>query len=89
MGDINRNGNEDLILPSRLFDSTDVHQKISLDLTLRFDEVLDPKKLHSALVRLVQIGNWHQIGARYKKNVGTRESRLCTLQRPRVLTTVL
>lgn len=59
----------DKVLPLRFMDSNDVFQKLALDFTLRFDDVLDPEKLRSSLERLIQIGNWHQIGARYKKNV--------------------
>lgn len=59
----------DKVVPLRFGDSNEVFQKISLDLTLRFDDVLDPRKLRSALERLLQIGEWGQIGARYRKNV--------------------
>ena len=59
----------DKIFPLRFMDSSEVFTKIALDFTLRFDDVLDPEKLRLSLERLVQIGNWHQIGARYRKNV--------------------
>lgn len=59
----------DRILPLRFMDSSEVFTKIALDFTLRFDDVLDPDKLRLSLERLFQIGNWHQLGARYKKNV--------------------
>ncbi|KAK3209909.1 hypothetical protein GRF29_44g1037238 [Pseudopithomyces chartarum] len=58
----------DKIFPLRFMDSSEVFTKIALDFTLRFDDVLDPEKLRLSLERLVQIGNWHQIGARYRKN---------------------
>ena len=72
----------DQVLPLRFWDSDDIFLKIALDFTFRFDDVLDSKKLHSALERLLQIGNWHQIGARYKKNVSSwfiRHTPLCVL----------
>jgi hypothetical protein len=61
----------DQVLPLRFGDSNDIFQKIALDCTFRFDDVLDPEKLHSALNRLLQISNWHQLGARYNKNVSS------------------
>ena len=65
-------GTGDKVLPLRFMDSNDIFQKLALDLTLRFDDVLDPEKLRLSLERLIEIGNWHQIGARYKKNVSTK-----------------
>ncbi|KAF9698313.1 hypothetical protein EKO04_003352 [Ascochyta lentis] len=58
----------DQVLPLRFWDSNDVFLKLALDFTFRFDDVLDPEKLRSSLERLLQIGDWHQMGARYKKN---------------------
>ncbi|KAJ8109765.1 hypothetical protein OPT61_g7216 [Boeremia exigua] len=58
----------DKILPLRLWDSDDVLSKVSLDVTFRFDDVLDVEKLRSSLERVIQIGDWNQVGARYKKN---------------------
>lgn len=40
-----------------------------LDLTLRFDDVLDHEKMRLALVRLVELGNWRKLGARLRMNV--------------------
>jgi hypothetical protein len=59
----------DKVLPLRFWDTNDVFLKLALDFTFRFDDVLDPEKLRLSLEHLVTIGNWHQIGARYKKNV--------------------
>jgi hypothetical protein len=60
---------EDQVLPLRFLDSNDAFQRISLDFTLHFDDVLDVEKLRHALERLLQIGKWGQLGARFKKNV--------------------
>jgi hypothetical protein len=44
-------------------------QKIVMEVTLRFDDVLDAGKLKSSLERLLEIGEWRSMGARFKKNV--------------------
>lgn len=59
----------DKVLPLRFWDSHDAYPKLAMDFTFRFDDVLDPQKLRQSLEHLVTIGNWHQIGARYMKNV--------------------
>ena len=40
-----------------------------LDFTMRFDDVLDPEKLCTALTRLMELGNWRKLGARLRMNV--------------------
>lgn len=59
----------DKVYPLRLWDSNAILQKLALDFTLCFDDVLNPEKFNRSLQHLVTIGNWHQIGARLKKNV--------------------
>ncbi|OJJ47737.1 hypothetical protein ASPZODRAFT_15186 [Penicilliopsis zonata CBS 506.65] len=36
--------------------------------TLRFNDVLDPEKLHSSLVELLKIGDWKKLGGRLRRN---------------------
>lgn len=62
-------GVEDEVVRFRFWDDNDVMQKIVMEFTYRFDDVLDPAKLRSSLDRLLQVGEWRQIGARFRKNV--------------------
>lgn len=64
-------GPEDEVVQFRFWDDNDVMQKLVMEFTYRFDDVLDPEKLKSSLERLLQIGKWRQIGARFRKNVCT------------------
>ena len=59
----------DTVLPLRLWDSNFVFPKLIVNVTFRYNDVLDTQKLRQSLDRLVTIGSWHQIGSRYKKNV--------------------
>jgi hypothetical protein len=60
---------DDEVVPFRFWDEYDVVQKIVMEVTLRFDDVLDAGKLKSSLERLLEIGEWRSMGARFKKNV--------------------
>lgn len=53
----------------RFWDAQDIMQKIVLDFTYRFDDVLDAGKLKSSLERLLEIEGWRGLGARFTKNV--------------------
>ena len=59
----------DTIIPMHSLDDISFLHSIVLDFTLRFDDVLDPKKLNAALVRLMELGNWRKLGARLRMNV--------------------
>jgi hypothetical protein len=59
----------DDVVPVYLFDDVDVFRCIIVDVGLRFDDVLDHKKLRLSVVRLMQIGNWRKVGARLRRNV--------------------
>lgn len=60
---------DDEVVPSRFWDEQDHMQKLVLEFTYRFDDVLDTGKLKSALERLLEIGDWRGLGARFRKNV--------------------
>lgn len=66
----------DEIVPFRFWDDDDVMQKIVMEFTYRFDDVLDPGKLKSSLERLLEMGEWRCLGARFKQNVGLTEASL-------------
>jgi hypothetical protein len=40
-----------------------------IDVTLRFDDVLDVKLVEGALQRLLNLPGWHKLGARMKVRV--------------------
>ncbi|KAL4924526.1 terpene cyclase/mutase family protein [Aspergillus undulatus] len=58
----------DLIVPVRSWDDMRHIRSFTFDFTYRFDDVLDPSKLESSLGRLLEIGNWRQLGARLRRN---------------------
>ena len=60
----------DEVFPARFWDTNDFFKKIVMEFTYRFDDVLDAEKLRSSLERLLEIGEWRNLGARFKENVG-------------------
>lgn len=61
----------DTVIPLHYWDDTFIMRALVVDLTFRFDDVLDPEKIRNALVRLMEIGNWRKLGARLRMNVIT------------------
>lgn len=59
----------DKIIPFHFWDDVPYTRGICLNVTLRFEEVLDTKKLHDAVERLLEIGDWKKLGARLRQNV--------------------
>lgn len=59
----------DRIIPLRFWDDLSHLRSLVHDFTLRFDDVLDIPKLRAALERLMEIGDWGQLGARLRLNV--------------------
>ena len=68
----------DRVIPLRYWDDLEYIRCICHDFTFRIDDVLDVQKLESALDRLMEIGNWGQLGARLRMKV--RCSRQWTLE---------
>ncbi|KAF3761042.1 hypothetical protein M406DRAFT_296579 [Cryphonectria parasitica EP155] len=58
----------DEVIPMYDFDSRPQIRDIIIGWTLRFDDILDADKLHVALVRLLEIGDWRKLGGRLRKN---------------------
>ena len=58
------------VVPFRPWDEQDTVQRIVMEFTYRFDDVLDAQKLKLSLERLLEIGEWRGLGTRCKKNVG-------------------
>ncbi|KAJ4006515.1 hypothetical protein NW766_010609 [Fusarium irregulare] len=57
----------DEVVPVHLFDSISGLQRCILVWMFRFDEILDPEKLHSSLSRVFQRDGWHKLGGRYRR----------------------
>jgi hypothetical protein len=66
----------DIILPFHFWDDVPYTRGICLNVTLRFEEVLDTRKLHDSLERLLEIGEWRKLGARLRQSVDQRPSSL-------------
>ena len=59
------------VVPFRFWDEQDSVQKLVLEFTYRFDDVLDVAKLKLSLERLLEIGEWKGLGARLKRNASS------------------
>ncbi|KAK0385862.1 hypothetical protein NLU13_7039 [Sarocladium strictum] len=58
----------DDVYPLHMLDDTKTLRGITLTWILRFDDVLDADKLHDALVRLLDMGDWRKLGGRLRLN---------------------
>jgi hypothetical protein len=59
----------DDIYPVHLLDDTKALRNIVVTWTLRFNDVLDPEKLHASLSGLLEIGDWRKVGGRLRLKV--------------------
>lgn len=59
----------DDVYPLHMLDDTKTLQGIVVTWTLRFNDVLDADKLHAALAKLLEIGDWKKLGGRLRLNV--------------------
>lgn len=60
----------DDIIPLRFWDTAKSMRGTVLDISLKFDDVLDITKLRGALDKLFESQDWKQLGARIRSNVG-------------------
>ncbi|KAH8911586.1 hypothetical protein BR93DRAFT_351993 [Coniochaeta sp. PMI_546] len=78
----------DDIYPVHMLDDTKTLRDIVVAWTLRFNNVLDADKLHLALSRLLEIGDWRKLGGRLRLNengeLEIRVPRHFTTDRPAV-----
>ncbi|RBR23741.1 uncharacterized protein FIESC28_03446 [Fusarium coffeatum] len=54
------------VYPTHMMDNLSMLRQMIMAWTMRFDEVLDPEKLHNTLTELLQIGDWKKFGGRLK-----------------------
>jgi len=59
----------DIIYPVFVLDDTRSFRSVILGWTLRFNDVLDPEKLHTSLSSLLNIGDWRKMGGRLRLKV--------------------
>jgi hypothetical protein len=55
--------------PIQFIDQAGIIKDSIITYTFRYNSVLDPEKLHSALVRLLGEGDWRKLGGRLRRNV--------------------
>ncbi|RAL15386.1 uncharacterized protein BO97DRAFT_384479 [Aspergillus homomorphus CBS 101889] len=58
----------DTIVPIGFWDGRSYQHSICMEVTYRFDDVLDVERLNHSLTRLLQLGEWHKLGARLRRN---------------------
>jgi len=63
----------DDIIPVHLFDDSAAARGIVLVWTYKFDDVLDPDKLHVALSQLFQMEGWRRFSGRFRYRVRQRQ----------------
>ncbi|KHN95518.1 Chloramphenicol acetyltransferase-like domain protein [Metarhizium album ARSEF 1941] len=63
---------DDQIYPTHFMDNSRGLKNLVLAWTLRFNDVLDGDKLHDALWRLFEIGDWRKLGGRLRVGKGRK-----------------
>ncbi|KAG6116941.1 hypothetical protein E4U13_001490 [Claviceps humidiphila] len=58
--------------PVHLMDGSKLNHKV-LGWTMRFDDVLDAEMLHSALTRLLGMGDWRKLGGRLRRDAQNKD----------------
>jgi hypothetical protein len=61
----------DEIIPLHFWNTALCMRGTVLDVSLKFDDVLDVSELRDALNRLLEMEDWRQLGARLRMNVGS------------------
>ncbi|KAM7197241.1 putative lysr family regulatory protein [Rhypophila sp. PSN 637] len=64
----------DDVIPCGGFDDTRTVRSIIMGCAFRFNEVLDCDKIHAALARLLEIGEWRKLGGRLRLNLSCCET---------------
>lgn len=59
----------DDVYPMHLLDAGKSIREIACIWTLRFNDVLDPEKLHESLKTLLDMGDWRKLGGRIRQKV--------------------
>lgn len=64
----------DEIFPLYFLDNLQAGRLLVLCETFKFNDVLDPEKLHDGLVKLIQFGDWRKLGGRLRKKVKHKQT---------------
>lgn len=59
----------DTVFPVRFFDDSTTLRGIIMAWMFRIDDVLDPEKLHEAMLKLLDIPSWRHLGGRLRLSV--------------------
>lgn len=59
----------DIVIPLHYFDDSPMFSRITMYALMVYDEVLDPKLLHSTLEKVVRRDTWQKLGGRVRKGV--------------------
>lgn len=59
----------DIIFPIHFVDQAGIIRASIINYTFRFNDVLEPEKLHDSLVKLLRIEGWRKLGGRLRKDV--------------------
>lgn len=65
----------DRVVPVGFFDNTILFRTFVMYTLFVFDDVLEPKKLHCSLERVISRPGWNKLGARLRRSVGPISSR--------------
>lgn len=60
---------DDIIFPAHFFDQVSTLRELILGYTFRYNDVLDPKKLHDSLIELLEVDDWRKLGGRLRLDV--------------------
>lgn len=74
------------IYPTGRIDNAMGIGKMVFSVTLRFDAVLDPSKLHAALCMLLDMGDWRRLGGRLRKAAPGERPQVLSIHVPRPYT---
>jgi hypothetical protein len=77
---------DDEVYPTTLVDNTQGPRDIVLAWILHFNDVLDADKLHDALARLIETGDWRKLGGRLRQGKGKGKNKRLELHVPRQFT---
>lgn len=59
----------DDVFPVHFIDQAGLIRASIISYTFRYNDVLDPEKLHDSLVRLLEIEDWKKLGGRLRLDV--------------------
>ncbi|KAK2611912.1 hypothetical protein QQS21_002018 [Conoideocrella luteorostrata] len=77
---------DDDVYPTGRIDNAMVLKTMVLSVTMRFDAVLEPSKLHAALCTLLDTGDWRRLGGRLRRPARDETPQVLKIHVPRLHT---